>query len=86
MYQDKVFYKNAFSMSAEYGFKDYMYSILETLVETISKQKKQSIEVCFYAHGLLGIIISWIKQGMLYSPEEMADKITDILKKTEKII
>ena len=86
MYQDKLFYKNAFSMTAEHGFKEYMYSILETLVETIAKQKKESIEVCFYAHGLLGIIISWIKQGMLYTPEEMAIQVTDILKKTKNIM
>lgn len=86
MYKDKDFYKNAFTMSAHYGFKEYLYSILETLVETINKQKKESLEVCFYAHGLLGIITTWIKQGMPYSPEEMAKQVTDILGKTKNIL
>ena len=54
--------------------------------KTINKQKKESIEVCFYAHGLLGIITTWIKQGMPYSPEEMAKQVTDILRKSKNIL
>lgn len=85
MYNESEFYKNAFSMSADYGFKDYLYSILETLIETISKQKKESIDVCFYAHGLFGIITMWIKKGMPFSPEELASQITHILSNAKSI-
>lgn len=85
MFKEKDFYKNALSMNSEYGFKDYLFSILETLVETISKQKKESIDVCFYAHGLLGIITTWIKRGMPFSPEELANQVTEIISKTKKI-
>lgn len=85
MYREKNFYKNALSVSSEYSFKDYLYSILESLVEDISKQKKESIEVCFYAHGLQGIIVAWIKKGMPYSPSEMAKQITEIILKAKSI-
>lgn len=85
MIKDKDFYKNALSMSSDYGFKEYLYSILETLVETISNQKKESIDVCFYAHGLLGIITSWIKQGMPFSPNEMANQVSKILVKAKSL-
>lgn len=79
MYNERDFYKNVFSNLSDNSFKDYLYSILESLVESIFKQKKESIDVCFYAHGLFGIITTWIKKEMPFSPEELTSQITHIL-------
>lgn len=76
---ENTFYKNAFSIASSNKFLYNLYAILETLVETISKKKKATIDVCFYAHGLLGIITYWVENGMPYSTESLALELTNIL-------
>lgn len=78
------FYKNAFSMNCDRCFKNYLYSVLQTLIVTISNKSINSIDVCFYASGLLGVISSWLKQGSNYSIEELADNATRILSTINK--
>lgn len=85
MYKESQFYQNAFNTSGENGFKEYLYSILETLVEMIINKPKESIEVCFYAHGLQGIISNWIKQGMPTKATELADQVNSILQNIKKM-
>ncbi len=79
MINDREFYKNALYISIDNRFMEYIYSIFESIVEIISKQQKESIDVCFYAHGLLGIVTAWIKRDLDYPVDELANKITNYL-------
>lgn len=81
VYNDRVFYENAFSLIGDNTCKSYLYSIFETLVMTIAKQDKESLNVCFYTNGLYGIIVNWVKTGMEHTPEELANQVTQILNK-----
>lgn len=71
MYQEKYLYTNALSMSGEYGFKDYLYKVLEELVKTLLDNKK-SQDIKFYTYGFVGTIIDWVQTGMKTSPDELA--------------
>lgn len=71
MYQEKYLYTNALSMSGEYGFKDYLYKVLEELVKTLLDNKK-SQDIKFYTYGFVGTIIDWVQTGMKTAPDELA--------------
>lgn len=71
MYEEKYLYNNALSMNTEYGFKQYLYSVLEELIK-MNIQNKKSQDIKFYTYGLVGLIIEWVQTGMKESPEELA--------------
>ena len=58
-------------MSGEYGFKDYLYKVLEELVKTLLDNKK-SQDIKFYTYGFVGTIIDWVQTEMKTSPDELA--------------
>lgn len=80
MYQEKYLYTNALSMSSEYGFKDYLYKVLEELVITLLENKK-SQDIKFYTYGFVGTIIDWVQTGMNTKPLELATWMSDKFKR-----
>mgnify|MGYP000127315419 CR=1 FL=1 len=76
MYQEKYLYANALSMSSEYGFKEYLYKVLEELVKSMVENKK-SQDIKFYTYGFVGTIIDWVQTGMKDSPDELASWMSD---------
>ncbi len=86
MYEEKYLYNNALSMNTEYGFKQYLYSVLEELIK-MNSQNKKSQDIKFYTYGLVGLIIEWIQTGMKESPEELASWTCKMFKRmSEKTI
>lgn len=78
MLEEKDVYKNALSMSAEYGFKQYLFSILKKLVYIFMENKK-SKDIEFYTFGLTGVIINWVDSGMKETPEELSLWMSELL-------
>ncbi len=78
LYMEKDIYINALSMSSEYNFKDYLESVIYILVENILPNKKsQDIKFCTF--GLTGIIIDWIKRGLIETPSEVSKWMSELL-------
>lgn len=72
MYNEKYLYMNALSMNTEYGFKQYLYSVLEELIK-MNIENKKSQDIKFYTYGLVGLIIEWVQSGMKENPDELAN-------------
>ena len=64
-------YQNALSSNNEYGFENYLISILEELVLVLLDNKK-NLDTKFCTYGLSSVIIDWVRRGMKESPQELA--------------
>lgn len=85
MSSEKVVYQNVLSDTSEYGFKEYLFSILEELISSLLNEKKATMKVRFYTYGLLGIIVDWIKTGMKITPEQLANQLESIILEIKKM-
>lgn len=80
MYNEKYLYVNALSMNTEYGFKQYLYSVLEELIK-MNIENKNSQDIKFYTYGLVGLIVEWVQTGMKEQPDELATWTCKMFKK-----
>lgn len=80
-------YRKIFTVLLEYkGFRNSLFNLLRKTVETRRserkiKPKKEEVSVDIIASSLLGIIMWWIKDGIHFSTEYIADQITIMYKK-----
>lgn len=93
MLQEKAIYQNALTMSSDFGFKQYLYSILEQLVimifdnhQTNRNEEIYALDIQFYTHGLTGIIIDWVNKGMRIKPSELADEMNKLITHGKKMV
>ncbi len=84
MKNEQYLYENALSMNSDYGFKQYLFSVIEELVTIICENKK-TIDIKFYTHGIVGVIIDWIKLGMNTSPKELSIWLKETLVNFKKM-
>lgn len=80
MKQEETLYYNAITMSGDYGFKEYLQTILKELITELCPNEK-SINIDFYTYGLCGVIINWIHSGMKTNPQELSNLFIDIIQK-----
>ena len=71
-------------MNSDYGFKQYLFSVIEELV-TITCENKKTIDIKFYTHGIVGVVIDWIQLGMNKSPKELSTWLKDTLVNFKKM-
>lgn len=93
MLTEKEIYQNALSMSSDFGFKQYLHSILEQLITMIfdSNQSTRNeliynLDIQFYTHGLMGIILDWVNQGMKIKPAELASEMDNLITHGKKMV
>lgn len=84
MKNEQYLYANALSMNSDYGFKQYLFSVIEELV-TITCENKKTIDIKFYTHGIVGVVIDWIQLGMNKSPKELSTWLKDTLVNFKKM-
>ena len=78
MKEDKHVYQSVLSISDEYGFKQYLTSILEELILILLCNKK-NLDTKFCTYGLSSVIIDWVKRGMTESPKNLAEWMSEML-------
>lgn len=72
MKQEEYLYYNAITMNGDYGFKEYLISILDKLIR-VFKPNEDYLKIKFYTFGLCGVIIDWIHRGMKEEPKVISD-------------
>lgn len=80
MKKEETLYFNAITMSGDYGFKEYIQTILKELITELCPNEK-SINIDFYTYGLSGVIINWIHCGMKTNPQELSNLLIEIIQK-----
>ena len=77
--KDNIYvYQNALSTNNEYGFKDYLISILEELIIILLENKK-TLDTKFCTYGLSSVIIDWVRRGMNETPQDLAKWMSEML-------
>lgn len=94
MKQEQTFYINTIKSAQNY-FTDYLLEITTTLFEEAISEldiRKQVIQTErhfiaeFFAYGVCGMVLSWVKSGMKQKVEELAKNFKTIVEDSEKLI
>ncbi len=80
MKNEKSLYYNAITMSGDYGFKEYLQTIIRELLTEMCPNEK-AIDIKFYTYGLCGVIIDWIHEGMKEDPHDLSELLVAIIRK-----
>lgn len=78
MRQDDFVYQNALNSNNEYGFENYLVSVLEELIILLLENKK-NLDTKFCTYGLSSVIIDWVRRGMKESPQELSKWMSSML-------
>ena len=88
------FYQCTLQVSGQNAFRDYLFSITQTLFAEairdldrdhgVSEADGQFI-ASFYAHGLVGIVVTWARQGMHESAHDLAQHLKTLVEDSRKI-
>lgn len=73
-------YHNAITMNGDYGFKEFLQTIIQELIKELNPYQK-IIDIKFYTYGLYGVIVNWIQDGMKDDPHELSQLLTSIIRK-----
>lgn len=93
MKREQTFYYNTVSHDESY-FKDYLLTITTTLFkeaishldeENFVKTEKQQFISEFYAYGVCGMIIAWVKSGMREDPHQLAFQLKEVATHSERL-
>lgn len=93
MKEDQVFYRNTVKCDQD-SFKDYLLSItaaifadaVETLdVKRVLGEQDRKFISEFYAYGICGTILGWIRSGMKESPENVSSHLKFLANASEKL-
>lgn len=86
--ENKNFYANVVQFEGQNSLADCLMDFYGDLTqnvilgaggaELLSPQQIQLISR-FYAHGMSGILLDWIKKGMIQSPDSTVDTLEDLL-------
>lgn len=93
MKKDQLFYCHTIKSDSQY-FMDYLLEITSALFQEainaldihqkIPADQKQFFSE-FYAYGICGVILSWVKNNMKQSPEEIAKNFKKLAKHSEQL-
>ena len=81
-------------VSGQNAFRDYLFSITQTLFAEAIQDLDQEHGVSeadgqfiasFYAHGLVGIVVTWARQGMHESAHDLARHLKTLMEDSRKI-
>jgi len=95
MKSEEYFYRNTLKLTADNGFKEYLFKIATELFrDTIAKigtiqefeEDRKKFITEFYAFGIVGVIIAWAQNGMKESPEYIAMQLNNVSNGTQKFI
>jgi probable dihydroxyacetone kinase regulator len=91
--EEDYFYINTLKAPVENEFREYLFKVtVELLCDIISgitannssNEKDIRFIAEFYAFGLVGVIISWVQNGMKETPEYMTAQLKNLVYGTEK--
>ncbi len=93
MRREKVFYMNTIK-EQEHTFESYLYEMTKALfseaIEVLDENgrltyEERDFDAGFYAYGLCGVIMEWVKQGMKMEPKEVSERLKSLARATERI-
>lgn len=86
--ENRVFYTNVVQFEGQNSLSDCLMEFYENLVQHIilhaggekvlQPQQIKTIS-CFYAHGMSGVLLDWIKNGMTKDPDATITMLEDLL-------
>lgn len=86
--ENKTFYVNVVKFQGQNSLADCLMEFYENLVQNMilnaggnTLLKPQQIKMIsrFYAHGMSGVLLDWIKNGMLRAPDDTVAMLEDLL-------
>jgi probable dihydroxyacetone kinase regulator len=90
---EDYFYSSTLKASEENEFREYLFKVtVELLCDIISNitinseasEKDIRFVAEFYAFGIVGVIISWVRHGMTETPEYITAQLKNLVYGTEK--
>lgn len=93
MRSEKTFYINTMK-EQEHTFESYLFEMAKALFsEAIFKldekgkltEEERDFDAEFYAYGICGIIIDWVRKGMRLEPKLVAQRLKSLARATERI-
>ena len=88
MQENKSFYMNVLQFEGQNSFADCLMDFYQNLVRTLIVNaggeqllKPNQIKMIsrFYAHGMSGVLLDWVKNGMVRDPDTTVSKLEDLL-------
>ena len=94
MKTDSYFYGNALRENCQYEFENYLLCVAKELfsniIDRISEKTHIEFEdrqfiADFFSFGIVGVIVSWAKNGMKESPEFVTARLRNLLEDSKKV-
>lgn len=88
MQENKSFYMNVLQFEGQNSFADCLMDFYQNLVRTLIVNaggeqllKPNQIKMIsrFYAHGMSGVLLDWVKNGMVRDPDTTVSTLEDLL-------
>lgn len=88
MQENKSFYMNVLQFEGQNSFADCLMDFYQNLVRTLIVNaggeqllKPNQIKMIsrFYAHGMSGVLLDWVKNGMVRDPDSTVATLEDLL-------
>lgn len=88
MQENKFFYMNVLQFEGQNSFADCLMDFYQNLVRTLIVNaggeqllKPNQIKMIsrFYAHGMSGVLLDWVKNGMVRDPDSTVSTLEDLL-------
>lgn len=88
MQENKSFYMNVLQFEGQNSFADCLMDFYQNLVRTLIVNaggeqllKPNQIKMIsrFYAHGMSGVLLDWVKNGMVRDPDSTVSTLEDLL-------
>ena len=88
MQENKSFYMNVLQFEGQNNFADCLMDFYQNLVRTLIVNaggeqllKPNQIKMIsrFYAHGMSGVLLDWVKNGMVRDPDSTVSTLEDLL-------
>jgi len=90
---EDYFYINTLKSSVQNEFQDYLFRVISELfcmiIDRIAVKAKIDVDekrfiAEFYAFGMVGLVISWAKNGMKETPEYLTNQLKNLAYGTER--
>nr|WP_297766857.1 TetR/AcrR family transcriptional regulator C-terminal domain-containing protein [uncultured Butyrivibrio sp.] len=82
-YAEKDFYRAAFKIDGQNGFKDYVLQTLEPIAKYFMQGNAYKIEadefgITFFGDAFLTAVMRWLREGMVLEPEAFVTRIRSV--------
>lgn len=79
-YEERDFYRAAFKIEGQNGFKDYVLHTLEPIAKYFMQGNAYGVEadefaLTFFGDAFLTAVMRWLREGMVLEPESFVNKI-----------